>query len=459
MVLRNVYLNLVSLIFFISCVNAGSVAHSQTTFNLTELPPSVFVILGNIQGCQNIGLSDAEIESEFIKTLAKDFIVLERGGVHNAIIDEWREQMSGLYDESTTVDFGELDGAEGIAMIYVDCNSDLIKCSVSISDIESGQRVYTESFLASDIKNALKMFSIDLERKHKSVGHPLDQYSERELRDSVFNFFEVDELAARTWIDEFEATLQNSLVKYVPKSNIEISGMLSAELNIDFFNGIKYDFTIPGTKNEPLINYLKFESSSLIKVHVPKYKGQYVRTYARRDYPFILRANNRYYIKVRDDFFTENMEINRVLSQAPRGDYNFNFKQIRLGDFEYSHNQFISGSGRNTITALLISSVVPGLGIDYGTYKSKKGTFYLISFCITNAIGWGLKGLSNSAYDDYLSGIDPNQIESDYQRANKLHHGAVMSWSVSGVIWTINLFDTSIKTSKHSRKIQNFVNR
>ena len=119
----------------------------------------------------------------------------------------------------------------------------------------------------------------------------------------------------------------------------------------------------------------------------------------------------------------------------------------------------MSGSGRSVVSSLLLSSVVPGLGIDYGTYKSKKGTLYLISFCVTNAIGWGLKGLSNNAYDDYLTGIDPNQIESDYQRANQLHHGAIISWSLSSVIWTINLLDTGVKTSKHSRKIQNFVSR
>lgn len=449
-----------NLLIFILCLSCSEqFAYSQTESQQSSLPSSVFVIIGDIDECVLLGLSETEIETEFIKFLSTDFVVLERGGVHDAIIEEWRSQMSGIYDESTTVDFGELDGAEGIAMINVECNSEVVKCNVSISDVETGRRVYTESFLASDLIKALTMFSLDLSRKHKSTMHPLDIYSKAELRDSVFSFFEVDELAAMTWLDEFETTLQNSLVSYVPNKNVELSGVLTAELNVDYFNGVNYKFTIPGNKNESLINHLNFDATSLIKVEVPKYNGEYIKTYARKEYPIILRANNSYAIKVRDDFYTDNIEINKVLNQAPRGDYNFNFKHIRLADFDYSHNQLVSGSGRSVVTSLLLSSVMPGLGIDYGTYKSKKGTLYLISFCLTNAIGWGLKGLSNNAYDDYLTGIDPNQIESDYQRANKLHHGAIISWSLSSVIWTINLLDTGVKTSKHSRKIQNFVSR
>ena len=75
-------------------------------------PERMVTMTGRMSPCPESSADVSHALDDFEEALGTTTTLLERGNVKDAILEEWQEQMSGLYDESTTAQWGNLAGAD-----------------------------------------------------------------------------------------------------------------------------------------------------------------------------------------------------------------------------------------------------------------------------------------------------------------------------------------------------------
>ena len=115
-----------------ACSNQQSVLYVPTkevdvqSMELGEVqrwPERMVTMTGRMAPCPESSADVSHALDDFEEALGTTTTLLERGNVKDAILEEWQEQMSGLYDESTTAQWGNLAGADGVAMLEIMSNA------------------------------------------------------------------------------------------------------------------------------------------------------------------------------------------------------------------------------------------------------------------------------------------------------------------------------------------------
>ena len=430
---------------------------SMEVGRLDRWPERTIAMTGEVSPCPGEVLAEGQALNAFQEALGETTTILERGAVKEAILDEWREQMSGIYDDATTSEWGNLSGADGVAMLEVTCREGIQVHAVTVSDAETGHRLFSERYVGGELSSAMQLLSMELDARDRIVRHPLDGLSDAQLRDSTFNYFEVDELGALTWRTELEAVMQRALTRYRPASRLNFSEPLEVELDLDPRRGASLDFHVSGLRSEMLERHFGDASSGLSLPAIPTFSGIKLHANARVTMPFAFYYDPRFPMRMRMEGAEGPQEVRDALRGAPPGNYEFQYRFWRLGAKEFKDTRLISAQPRSTAGALALSAIAPGMGMERVTFGQKKGGNWLVAVLLPAALGFTLDALSDRAYADYQSALTPEAAALQYKRANQLHHGAVLTLGVTGVLWGSSLFATHKAAERHRRALRQFI--
>ena len=454
------------LFFFASCTQQVPLMYvptkevdvqSMEVGRLDRWPERTIAMTGDVSPCPGAVLAEGQALNSFQEALGETTTILERGAVKEAILDEWRQQMSGIYDDATTSEWGNLSGADGVAMLEVTCREGIQVHAVTVSDAESGHRLFSERYVGGELASAMQLLSMELAARDRIVRHPLDGLSDAQLRDSTFNYFEVDELGALTWRTELEAVMQRALTRYRPANRLNFSEPLEVELDLDPARGASLDFHVSGLRSEMLERHFGDASSGLSLPAVPTFSGIKLHANARVTMPFAFYYDPRFPMRMRMEGAEGPQEVRDALRGAPPGNYEFQYRFWRLGAKEFKDTRLISAQPRSTAGALALSAIAPGMGMEYVTFGQRKGGNWLVAVLLPAALGFTLDALSDQAYADYQSALTPELATSHYNKANQLHQGAVITLGISGVLWGYNLFATHKAADGHRRALRQFI--
>ncbi len=424
-------------------------------------PEKVIIEISPSSYCAGKEMLQEDLAFEFSKALASELVVLERGKVQKAIEDELREGMQATFDPVSTVDAGYFEGADGVAVLAVSCSSGQTKCAVTLSNVASGRRVYSESFVANDVTNALAMLSLDLELSKQEQGHEafFAKYTQQQLKNSVFSLRDADVFAARKWESEAEYGLYRSLSSFVSKNELNVSSPISVSMTTNGFGSHFFEVQCDGMRERSLMQHVESELARSVGIEPIRYHQQNIQTQIQGEWSVFLLVNPE--LKIR--YWGSPAEIREPfrghLKQAPRGDYTFFSQELIVGNYEHDEVDLVRGTSRSMLTSLMCSSVVPGSGITFGTYGDSQlryHPFVVYGFAIIGAICFQS---SRSQYADYKIASTAEDAEILYSRANRMNQIALVSSGVSGLAWAWNLTDTYRKVHDHARQIREFMNR
>lgn len=422
-------------------------------------PERMVAMVGTLDPCPGAVLDRADVLTAFEGALGTSTTILERGDVKEAILEEWKEQMSGLYDESTTAEWGHLAGADGVAMLDVTCREGIQVHIVTVSDAESGQRLFSENYVGGEWGSAMRLLTMEFESRDRLVRHPLDGLSESTLRDSTFNFFVVDELGAVTWQTGIEAVMQRSLDRFKPTGRLNFNDPIEVELDLHPMRGASMDFHVPGLRSDLLERHFRDASSAQELPPVPTFSGVKLHATANVAMPFAYYYDPRFPMRVRLEGAEGPQEVRDALRSAPAGNYEFEFKYWRLGTKESNETRLLSARPRSTGGALALSAVAPGLGMEYVTFGARQGGNWFLAVMGPAVVGLLLDAVADRAYEDYLAALTPAAAESSYRRANRFHKGAFVTLGISGVLWGWNIYETRRAAENHRLALRQFIER
>ena len=420
-------------------------------------PERIVTMMGRMVPCPESSADVSHALDDFEEALGTTTTLLERGNVKDAILEEWQEQMSGLYDESTTAQWGNLAGADGVAMLEITCRNGIQVHAVTVSDAETGQRLFSEQYVGGNVASAMNLFAMELAARDRIVRHPLDGVPEQVLRDSTFSYFEVDELGAATWRTEMEAVMQRSLSRYRPSNRMNLNAPVEVDLDLDPLRGATVDFHVSGLRSEMVERHFRDATSGLALPAVPTFSGVRLHATAQVTLPFRFYYDPRFPMRMRMEGVEGPQEVRDALRGAPPGNYEFQYRFWRLGAKEFKDTRLISAQPRSTAGALALSAIAPGMGMERVTFGQKKGGNWLVAVLLPAALGFTLDALSDRAYADYQSALTPEAAALQYKRANQLHHSAVVTLGVTGVLWGTNLFATHKAAERHRRALRQFI--
>lgn len=419
-------------------------------------PERMVTMTGRMEPCPETIEDVSHALDDFENALTATTTLLERGNVKEAILEEWQEQMSGLYDESTTVQWGNLVGAEGVATLDITCRSGIQVHAVTVSDVETGQRVFKEQYVGGNVASAMNLFAMELTARDQIVGHPLEGVPEEVLRDSSFSFFDVDELGAVTWRTELEAVMQRALGRYRPSNRMNLNAPLEVDLDLDPFRGATVEFHTSGLRSEMVERYLRDATSGLVLPSVPSYAGVRFHATAEVTFPFRFYYDPQFHVRVRMEGAEGPQEVRDALRGAPPGNYEFQYRFWQLGVKQSNETRLISAQPRSAGAAVALSALAPGMGMEYVTYGKEKGVNWFLAVALPAAAGLVLDGLADRAYSDYQDALTPDAAESTYAKANRLHKAAFVTLGVTGVLWSWNLVETRRAADRHRQAIRQF---
>ena len=457
---------LLSLTLLSSCTTQQAVLYVPTkevdvqSMELGEVqrwPERMVTMTGRIMPCPETSADVSHALDDFEKALGTTTTLLERGNVKDAILEEWQEQMSGLYDELTTAQWGNLAGADGVAMLEIACRNGIQVHAVTVSDAETGQRLFSEQYVGGNVASAMNLFAMELAARDQIVRHPLDGVPEPVLRDSTFSYFEVDGLGAATWRTEMEAVMQRALSRYRPSNRMNLDAPVEVDLDLDPLRGAIVDFHVSGLRSEMVERHFRDAASGIALPAVPTYAGVRLHATAEITLPFRFYYDPRFPMRVRMEGAEGPQEVRDALRGAPSGNYEFQYRFWQLGNKQSNETQLISAQPRSTGGALALSAVVPGMGMEYVTFGQKKGGNWLLAVALPAAAGLVLDALSDRAYTDYQNALTPGAAETAYVKANRLHKAAFVTLGLTGVVWSWNLVETRRVADRHRQAIRQFI--
>ena len=420
-------------------------------------PERMVTMTGRMTPCPESSADVSHALDDFEEALGTTTTLLERGNVKEAILEEWQEQMSGLYDESTTAQWGNLAGADGVAMLEIICRNGIQVHAVTVSDAETGQRLFSEQYVGGNVASAMNLFAMELAARDQIVRHPLDGVPEQVLRDSTFSYFEVDELGAVTWRTEMEAVMQRALSRYRPSNRMNLNVPVEVDLDLDPLRGATVDFHVSGLRSEMVERHFRDAASGMALPAVPTFAGVRLHATAEVTLPFRFYYDPRFPMRVRMEGAEGPQEVRDALRGAPPGNYEFQYRFWQLGTKQSNETQLISAQPRSTGAAMAFSALAPGMGMEYVTYGKEKGGNWLLAVALPTAAGLVLDGLADRAYSDYQDALTPTAAESAYAKANRLHKAAFVTLGVTGVLWSWNLVETRRAAERHREAIRQFI--
>ena len=370
-------------------------------------PERIVTMMGRMVPCPESSADVSHALDDFEEALGTTTTLLERGNVKDAILEEWQEQMSGLYDESTTAQWGNLAGADGVAMLEITCRNGIQVHAVTVSDAETGQRLFSEQYVGGNVASAMNLFAMELAARDRIVRHPLDGVPEQVLRDSTFSYFEVDELGAATWRTEMEAVMQRSLSRYRPSNRMNLNAPVEVDLDLDPLRG--------ATRGLPRLGTALGNGRAALPGrgvgHGPARGADVCRgpaaRHGRSDVAVpVLTTTRAFPMRVRMEGAEGPQEVRDALRGAPPGNYEFQYRFWRLGANKQSketQSDFGPAAEHWAVPWPLSAMWPQAWGWSRVTFGQKKGGNWLLVAValacriggtrIGRAIGPGLRGL------------------------------------------------------------------
>lgn len=360
---------------------------SQDVLNRVPWPEKVVSTVGEWSPCPEEEFDEDWAQFELDLALDGPFEVLERGDGQEVIFEEWRQQMSGLVQDDGTNEWGSLAAADGVVVLDVNCVRDVQRYSVSISDVASGRRAYMRSFSGGDVFDAMHLLGLELERQYTLQRHPLDGVSEEVLRSREFDFFEVDEVSAMAWRNQFEDVVERAIRRWQPMKRTSLFSTLKGELTLHPEQGSRAKLTIRGSRGAEMERYLKAAINGMSLPATPLFGGVPLHATAAISWPFSYSFEPSFLVNYRRGGNAPR-EVATQLKDAPDGRYEFEMSFWQLGAVEEKNVRLRQGKTRSVGKAVLMSSLVPGSGLSYASYGKKKGAPYFLGVAAFSALSW-----------------------------------------------------------------------
>jgi len=375
---------------------------AQEVRNRVPWPEKVASSVGVWSPCPEQELDEDGAVFEMDMALDGPFEVLERGAGQEAILEEWRQQMSGVVREDPNVEWGNLMAADGVVVLDVTCVGDVQRHSVTISDVASGRRAFMRSYAGGDVFDAMYLLGLELDQQYTLERHPLDGLSEAELRASEFDLFEVDEISAMSWRNELEDVVEKSIRDWRPMKRVSLLSSVKAELTLHPREGSRTRLSVRGGRGAAIERHLNASLSGLSLPAIPMFGGVPLRTTATLTWPFSYSYDPAFLFNHRRRYRTM-PELEPWLKDAPNGRYEFEMSFWQLGEVEEKNIRLRHGQTRGVETALLMSLLIPGSGLSYVTYKEERGSPYLLGVAALSALGWFCWNRAESASTEIAS--------------------------------------------------------
>lgn len=422
--------------------------------NGTEIPDRMIVKLLNIDLCEYVSRSVSELESLVARVLSKHAIVLQRGEVQDAIEREQLESMGVQFNENRTAEFGAMEGAQAIVSVSFDCRNQVQILTVNITSVETTRLLYTNSFNGVDLNHVFRLFEMDFDLAMKKGAHPLSEFSEDQLRTNIFELELVDFQFSDSWNRAIEQSLFSGLLDFRSNKHLAVEGVAQVRMSSDEFGMMHVHLELKPAKSRELTEHLQLRLNDVTPRVAPKYGQRTVLVQAQPNWSFTLETSPRETVLLTKRSSISNSPWHAELSTAPSGKYVFQSHAIRLGIREFSSVELLEGKGRNEITAMALSAVLPGVGVSYGTFGNERWGHHLLAVGSLASIAAVTRLLSRTHYAQYQNATTELEASTSYSTANLWHHVSLISSGCALVSWSWNLADTYRKSRAHNRRIQ-----
>lgn len=425
--------------------------------NGVDFPDRVTTRLVDLEFCADNGRFDSEIESLLAKALSQHFIVLQRGGIQDAIEREQLDNMGGLFDENQRAELGVLEGAGAIVSASLNCREQRQVLTVNITSVETTRLLYTHSFYGVDLKHAFRLFEVDLDRLMNKDEHPLREMTQEQLRDNVFDLHVVDYQFADFWTNAVEQVLFTGLKEYTSSPTLDVHGLVKVNMVSDHLGMMTSQVELQPSKFRQLTKHLQAHVNMVPERTAPTYDENIVRVESHPSWPFHLTLNERKSVNWNGSSPVGTESWKSQLQSAPQGRYVFRLHSLRLGMREYSSNQLLEGKGRKEISSMAFSAIIPGSGIGFGTFGNNKGRHHLLIVGSLACASLGTRLNARKHYNNYQNASNQQEATATYTAANTWHKASLILSGCTLVSWSWNLADTYQKVRAHNKRIHSFM--